>query len=183
MSVKKQMDNETEWRIIPGFDGMYEINYFGDVRSWRNKRHGRAKQPRLLSAYTVKNCGRKTFVKLILPDGKQKRFAVVSLMADVWLGGTPKGMVRVHKDGARSNNCANNIQFVPRAQASSIFTHDHRRPVAKVDKNGEAIAFYPSIKAAAEANYISSKAIRNRCNGLTRDPYSIDGYTYRYDDI
>lgn len=174
---------QEEWRDIPGFNGMYQINYFGDVRSWIWRGNIRAKNPKLMTAYTVKGSSRrKTFVKLRSPDGTSKRVPVASIMADVWLGGTPPGMDRIHIDGACGNNCANNIKFVPHREAAKLSGGMNRRPVVKVNRDGEAVAFYPSIKDAAKANFISEKAIRNRCCGQTQDPYHLDGFNYQYDE-
>ena len=174
---------QDEWRDIPGYDGMYQVNYFGEVRSWLWRGNIRARKPRLLTAFTVKGPSkRKTFVKLRSPDGTSKRVPVVQIMADVWLGGTPEGMDRIHIDGACGNNCANNIKFVPHREAAKLSGGINRRPVAKVNRDGEAVAFYPSVKAAAKANFISARSIGDRCKGKTQDPYRLDGFTYRYDD-
>lgn len=44
---------DPNWRIIPGYDGMYEISSMGEVRSWKNNRYpGRAKKPEMCGTST-----------------------------------------------------------------------------------------------------------------------------------
>lgn len=176
------MTDRNEWRDVPGYDGLYQVSQDGDVRSWRGWRGRRTKEPQTLKPFTRKGrSGRKTFVNMTTPDGRRHHVAIVAIVADTWMGGTPPGHDRVHINGMCSDNRVANIKFVPHAEAARAGAGANRRPVVKLNRDGEAVAFYSSIKAAAEANYISPKAIRERCNNITQDPYSLDGHNYQFD--
>ena len=57
--------------------------------------------------------------------------------------------------------------------------HIKRRPIEKLDKDGNVLERYPSVWAAAKANYVSTNQIRYYCNG--KNKYLFEGcYTFRY---
>lgn len=53
-------------------------------------------------------------------------------------------------------------------------------PVNKVDRRGRIIEQYPTIKDAAEKNFMHINSIRNRCDGLIMREYDENGHTYRW---
>ena len=91
----------SDWRAIPGYDGMYEINSQGQVRTWRYRKEQRMKSPRPMSAYKRHRGkgpdGQKRFVKLTDADGNRSEPTVLALMVEVWCGGKRPGMVAYHK--------------------------------------------------------------------------------------
>ncbi|MEE1235790.1 MAG: hypothetical protein UHS50_08935 [Bacteroidaceae bacterium] len=120
---------------------------------------------------------------LLWQDEKtRKRVLVSKLVADAFMGGTPPGMLRIHKNGLPSDNAVENIIFVTPAKAATMRRHGNSRPVLKVDRAGNVVAIYRSGSEAARANHISQQAICKRCNGLVEDPYRLDGYNYIYED-
>ena len=70
------------WRDIPGYDGWYQINEHGQVRSWRMRGRGweRAKQPTIIKGF-YKNGGRR--VNLTDYAGKVHCFTIRRLLHDV----------------------------------------------------------------------------------------------------
>ena len=180
----KILDNE--WRDVPGGQGFYQINREGQVRSWRCSRGNRfSKKPRLLSSFVRKKGrrGQARFVKITDAQGKSKDVKVLSIMVDVWLGGQRDGMVPYHKNGDLDDNSINNIGFISREQlGKKTGAMSRRRTVAKVDRFGNVIAFYPSARSAAKANHMSYQTVNDRCNGKVKNPFELDGTTYRWDD-
>jgi hypothetical protein len=168
----------SEWRDIPGYDGMYQVSRDGMVRSWRKPFAGnvRAEKPRMMAAYvrggkrySNKHTGRKYCVNLIR-DGKRTERTVASIMAEVWLGGRPKGLVAYHKNGDVGDNSVENIVFVTPEKLGRISGRNSaRKPVAMVDENGEVLEVYPSATAAANANYMDIKSVTNRCKGKIKN--------------
>lgn len=134
-----------EFRDIPGYDGWYQINEQGDVRSWRvhGRKLQRANPPRILRGFW-KN-GQRTYILLDMEAVKHCK-TVKYLMAEV---GFPVDKLLKH------------------------------RPVEKLDEHGNVVARYPSIQAAADANFVSHPAIRFYCEGKNLNRF--DGeFTFRY---
>lgn len=120
-------------------------------------------------------------VQMWSADGVRKRIQVSKLVVDAFMGGTPPGMLRVHRNGMKRDNAVENIVFMTRSDAAKRNRPGNSRPVFKVDHNGNIVDIYPSTVEAARRNYISQAAIVNRCAGLIKDPYRLDGYNYVYD--
>lgn len=175
---------DPNWRDIPGYDGAYQISREGDVRTWRYRKDRRLKKPRLLSQY-MKHQGkrsRRRYVKLTRPDGTTVEAPVLHLMVDVYLGGQRPGKVPYHKNGDLADHNINNIGFITRQELGRMTGGDSsRRPVAKVDRNGEIVEVYPSARLAGKANHMSYEAVLQRCHGKVKDPFAADGYNYVFD--
>ena len=172
-----------DWRDIPGYNGMYQISRMGEVRSWRKYNGERRDTPVPVSAHKSSAKKRARHVHLRAPDGSIKKASVLGLMAKVWLGGAPPGMVPYHKNRDSGDSCLNNIGFLTKTQLGK-FTggRDNRKPVAKIDRDGNVVEIYPSITAAAKANFMSFSSVSQRCHKLIDDPYRIDGFNYVFDE-
>jgi len=107
---------------------------------------------------------------------------ISKLVVDAFMGGTPRGMLRVHRNGNKSDNAVENIIFLPPGEAAKRHRPGNSRPVMKVDRAGAVVAIYSSGSEAARANHISQQAICKRCNGKIADPYRLDGFNYVYED-
>lgn len=174
-----------EWRKIPGYGGAYEIDWEGNVRTWRWRGSRFSKEPRLMSSYMRKQGrrGRARFVKLTDENGKAHEVKVLTLMVLVWLGGPRPGMVPYHKNGDLDDNSVNNIGFTSRKRlGQKTGAASRRKPVAKVTPAGEVVALYPSAREAARANHMSYQTVLDRCNGKVKKPFALDGTTYVFDD-
>lgn len=55
-----------------------------------------------------------------------------------------------------------------------------RIPVEKVDRDGNVIERYESIKEAADKNYLSRTGIISRCKNRVKKPFTVNGCTFRY---
>lgn len=175
----------TEWLDIPGYDGMYQISRFGEVRSWRTRGGSRAKAPKQLNPYVRKQgrISRAEFVKLTDSQGRGRDVKVLQLMANVWLGGCPDGMVPYHKNGYLDDHRAANIGFTTRQKLGQMAGGaGGRRPVRKVTPDGEVVEFYPSARTAAKANHMSYQTVMDRCNRKVKNPFALDGHNYQWDD-
>ena len=175
------------WRDIPGYEGAYQISRDGQVRTWRWRGDHFSKEPRLLTKYIRKaRYGRKPkrqYVKLTDSRGKPKDAAVIRLMVITWLGGYPPGKVAYHKNGDTRDDSLNNIGFISSRELGRKTGGESKRiPVAKVDEAGEVVAVYTSARQAAKANHLSYQSVLDRCHGKIRNPFALDGHTYRFDD-
>ena len=178
--------SSNEWRDIPGYGGAYQISFDGDVRTWRWRGTRFSKKPRPMAAY-LRGRGKKSrrrYVKLTGENGIAKDVAVLGIMVDVWLGGGTPGLTPYHKNGALSDNRANNIGFTTREQLGRMTgAKSRRRPVVKIDADGQVVDAYTSAREAGRRNFMSYQAVIDRCHGKVKNPYALDGHTYMYDDV
>jgi len=165
---------DTRWQVIDGYKYIYRVSDQGDVQKRLPSGSWKTLKPYFYSGQLR--------VHLWLPDGSWKRVQVSKIVADAFLGGTPSGMLRVHKNGVKSDNAAENIIFLTRAEAAKRHRPGNSRPVLKVDRRGKVVEVYRSQVEAARKNHISQQAISKRCNGLIEDPYRLDGYNYVFEE-
>jgi len=95
------------WRIIDEYNEMYEISDRGRVRTWKNNRHGRLKNPRPLKLWE-NACGRYNTTTLH-KDGKSTSYLVHRLVAKAFIGQIPDGYIVCHKDDVGTNNSLENL--------------------------------------------------------------------------
>lgn len=106
--------SEEEWRSI--LDGFYEVSNLGRIR--------RAKIGKMTAATEI---GRVVGTWLSTPnksskggyclchlscDNKVKNYTVHKLVAEAFLGPRPAGMEVNHKDGVKTNNRSDNLEYV-----------------------------------------------------------------------
>lgn len=171
------------WRDVPGYDGWYQISDEGDVRSWRGGRWGRLKKPRPMTPFIRKQGrrGRARFVKLTDADGRTRDVKVLTLMVDVWLGGTPPGLVPYHKNGDLNDNYVGNIGFTtPDRLGKMTGSQAKRKAVFKIAPGGKVVSMYRSAREAARKNHMSYQTVLDRCNRRIKNPFALDGHDYRF---
>lgn len=161
----------TLWKSIDGYRYPYRVSDQGEVQkllengTWRT-----LKQWSNRGAMTV---------DLRRTDGGTDRPFVSKLVADYFMGGTPPGMMRVHRNGLKADNSVQNIVFRPRGKSGA--RPGNCRPVMKIAPDGEVVAIYRSGSEAARENFISQTYMSKLCLGLVKDPFRIDGYNYIYE--
>ena len=114
-------------------------------------------------------------------DGKWHNVFVKNLVVDAFLGGRKPGEHYGHRNGFIQDCSVYNLVKVTEKEVGEKTGGASRRAVEKVDKRGRVVALYSSVTEAAEKNYMSRKAIWMRCTKRVRNPYSLDGHTYRYE--
>lgn len=180
---------ELDWIDIPGYDGAYQINRQGQIRTWRWRKDHYAAHPRLLIPYKHQS-GKKghkrtqLYVKLTRPDGVAKMVPVIKLVVDTFLGGRPDGMVSYHKNGDLTDNAVHNIGFTtPEKLGAMTGAKARRRPVLKIDTALEIVEIYHSARQAGVANHMSYQTVIDRCNHkMKRSEIAPDGFIYAWDD-
>lgn len=160
-----------EWRTLDGYRYPVRVSDQGDVE--RQLPNGKWRK---LTPYRDKQHSWR--VRPYLPNGKRRSESVSKLVADCFLGGTPPGMCRVHKNGMQHDNAVENIVFRSFSGAAKSQRPPRSKPVAKVDKDGNVVAVYKTQKEAAEKNHISKAAICQRCMGKVKKPFALDGFNY-----
>ena len=164
------------WRDIQGYDGRYQVDREGNIR-----RVFPSGKTRLLQPHHKKMAGSQRLIVHLSHNGKQKEVIVMQIVARAFLGPCPKGCVPYHKNGCQSDNYVNNIAYIDRRQLGKMTgAMSRRKPVAKIDQNGEIVDVYSSAREAARKNYMGYQSVIDRCNGKIKR-IAPDGYFYKWD--
>ena len=166
------------WKDIEGYDGKYQVDQEGNVR-----RVYASGKTRLMTPFCKKTSSNQRIVVKLTMNGKSKEVTVMQIVAKTFLGNAPRGYVPYHKNGCQSDNYVNNIAYVSRQElGKKTGPQSRKQSVAKINSNGEIVAFYPSARECARQNYISRQAITDRCNGKYKSAFAPDGYAYAWED-
>lgn len=95
------------YREIPDYP-LYEVSNYGNVRSWKNNKWGKADYPKQLSKYLGNN-GYYTVV--LLNDRHEKKKTVHRLVARAFIGKPGEKIQVRHMDGSRTNNRLENLKY------------------------------------------------------------------------
>lgn len=100
-----------EWRPIPGAEGWYSVSNLGSVRSepvaqppYRRRRGGILRPGRGTKGYLL--------FRLCLPGARPKTMKVHRAVALAFLGSAPAGMQVNHKNGDKTDNRVENLEYV-----------------------------------------------------------------------
>lgn len=111
---KKELIAEIEnsiWKPVDGYEGLYEVSNKGQVRSVERVNHnGHKYKGQILRCRAINDYLAVTLSK----NGIEKQFTVHRLVATAFCG-TPNEEVN-HKDGNKRNNCADNLEWVTRLE-------------------------------------------------------------------
>lgn len=166
------------WKDIPTYSGKYQANTEGQIR-----RIYKTKIPKLMTPYHKKMSGSQRLVVKLSKDGKSKEEILIQVIARTFLGNPPKGYVPYHLNGSQEENHLNNIAYISKSELGKITgAKSRRKPVAKIDRDGETVEVYSSARKCARKNFMSYQTVIDRCNGIVKGPFAPDGYAYAWDD-
>lgn len=144
---------QEEWRDVVGFDG-YQVSNFGNVRSFKNNRHGLTNVAKVLKL----GCDRYGYsVVYLCRNGVDKCVRVHHIEASAFLINPESKEFVDHIDGNKQNNRLDNLRWVTRKENNnnplSCKRHGkamekfigHKRPVICIE-TGE---FFDSISEAS----------------------------------
>lgn len=181
------------WKDIPGFEGKYQVNQVGQVRSLNYKRTGKVKRlsPELTSNGYLR-------VGLFNKYGKYKHYLVHRLVAMTFIP-NPNNLSQVnHIDENKSNNAVWNLEWCTPKYNMNYGTALERRiaskkdmhynvginnpnstPIIMLDKTTlKPLAYFYSITEAN--NYLGKKDISNISHCLRGKQSSAYGYKWAY---
>lgn len=97
------------WKDINGYNGHYQISNHGNVRSFKNSRHGISEKSKLLSTPKLKNGYNCVGLS---NNGKVTTKYIHHLVADAFIP-NPKCKPQInHIDGNKENNNVSNLEWV-----------------------------------------------------------------------
>jgi hypothetical protein len=95
-----------EWRLVVGYEGWYEVSDHGRVR---RVKAGRGARFGKVLAMSYHNHG---YLNVSLcRDGIAQSFLVHRLVAEAFLGPCLEGLMVNHKDGVKTNNRPDNLEY------------------------------------------------------------------------
>lgn len=108
------MNEQEQWRPIPGFEGFYEASSEGQIRSLDRTRRGRGNgicqmKGRVLAPRIDPKSGRHR-VYLSVKSEKQE-FKVATLVALAFIGPRPEGLEVCHRSDDKDDNTARNLYY------------------------------------------------------------------------
>lgn len=180
-----------EWRDVPGFEGLYQINIDTPEGKCRSLNYHRTGKVREFSRKPDKRDRRLYW--LLSKDGKKVKYQAArwialtypELVQNEWFDGAEID----HIDTNRLNNHPSNLRWVtPKENSNNPLTKQHMSEamtnhpakskwVIKLSKDNEILHFYPSIAQAARENGILNSHISECCQGKLK---STGGFIWKY---
>lgn len=90
------------WKEIPGYEGLYEINEYGEVRSMKTGKIKVTRQPDEYYMYPY---------IILYKDAKQKKFGIHQLVARTFIPNPDNLPVVMHKDNNKLNPHVDNLKY------------------------------------------------------------------------
>lgn len=180
------MEIKEIWKDIEGYEGLYQISNFGNVKSLLFNHSSYSK---LLSNRLV-NGG---YCQVVLYKNKnRKAFYVHVLVANAFIP-NPSNLPEVnHKDGNKTNNNISNLEWVTPRENSLHAVNTGLRTVPKgkehykskrinqFDKLGNFIKVWESMSEISRVLGYSTSNIFKCCNSRIKSAY---GYIWRYAEV
>lgn len=174
---------EEIWKAIEGYEGLYEVSNLGQVRSLSHEVPYRNGGVKMVKGKVLRQNTCRGYLKLELcKDGKPRQHQVHRLVAKAFVDGYFDGAQVNHKDECRSNNRADNLEWVTPRQNSLYGQRPEKveraklKPIEQYTKDGRYVKTYPSITAACEA----TGAIPSRISRIVGTRYRSAGFLWRF---
>lgn len=180
----RQMEEEEIWRDIPGYDGVYQASTMGRIRRVYSDGKTKYLKHQYRKWKPTDSTQSKIEIVNLFRHGRRERRSVLKLVAETFIG-VPEGYMVIHKNGLHSDNRLKNIRIGLSNEMTISARSSRRKPCKKIDRDGNAIAFYTSAIEAAKQNYISRATVSNRSNrrSLKGDEFELlGGYSFRWDE-
>lgn len=170
------------WKPVIGYENLYEISNFGNVRSldrYVNGKWGKMKIKGKTLTLVKEKDG--YYVVNLYKNNKTKQFRVHRLVAEVFIS-NPDNLPEInHKDENKANNRVDNLEWCTTKYNCNYGNRNRkiRKKVNQYDLEGNFIKEWESIiQVERELNIFHSRIIEV-CRGKRKQ---IGGYVWRYVD-
>lgn len=116
--IVKMDDNKKEvWQSVKGYEGIYEVSTYGRVKSLTRKIRSRYGCQRVVKGKVLYRKPRKNYIQVELcKKGVRTQYLIHRLVANAFLP-NPENKPQVnHKDGDKSNNNLQNLEWVTQSE-------------------------------------------------------------------
>lgn len=173
------------WKDIEGFNGRYQVSYSGQVRSIYKSGKIRLLTPHKKSqgSKSRKIYRDRLFIHLTDDNGKSHHIMVHQIVAKHFLGRPEPGQVPYHINGCVMDNWASNLEYIDKKKLGQLTgASSRRKPVVKINSDGEIVECYSSAREAGRQNYMSYQTVIDRCNGKCKKAFAPDGFEYAWEE-
>ena len=175
------------WKDINCYDGEYQVSNLGRIKSvarltTRPCQYG-IREYRIPEKILRTRLGTSGYLCVNLHrDGKQVTEMIHRLVALHFCKGYRDGLVVNHKDEVKTNNRADNLEWVTQLVNNNHGTgiqrrEKHSKAVIQLSLSGEFIREWPSINAAAESVKANPSQLGHCCKG---ERPTAKGYRWKY---
>lgn len=146
---------EEQWKDIKGYEGLYEVSNFGNVRSLdrviRSKHNGTMlRKGRILTPFYEEKKG--YYQVSLSKDGKNKKHRVHRLVASAFLD-NPHNYTDVnHKDEVKTNNNVDNLEWCTRKYNNNYGTKPERTRKAMMGNTNGRKTWFIKRKEVEDGN-------------------------------
>lgn len=159
------MSNRREYKMVRGYEGLYEVNWYGEMR---NTRTG-SEMTYYRNAYVTLSKG-----------SKVTTYRVGDIVAREWVRNPFRFKYVCHKDGDITNNRADNLEW--RKEREALHGRKREKVVRSVlqfDVMGGLIGKYSSVGDASLATGVDKAGISRCCRGSAG---VAGGFRWRFED-
>lgn len=175
------------WKDIAGYEGFYKVSNNGNVKSCeRIVNHGLGNADRTIKSRIIKpyNDNHGYHMVSLSKDGKVKKHKVHRLVAEAFISNPENKPTVNHLNEIRNDNRASNLEWATYKENNDHGGHNERvsktlsNPIEQLDKNGNKISCFQSVRDASLATGINIMNIKSCLSHKNR--VFAGGYQWRY---
>lgn len=159
------------WKSIKGYEGLYEISNFGNVKSLRNNK-------------ILKTIGSEYKQVRIYKNKIPKTIAIHRLVADAFIKNPNNYLCVNHKDENKMNNSVDNLEWCTKKYNCNYGKRNEKMSKSKSiykivqkDKSGNIIKIWRNIWELEHNTKYKKQNIRQCCKNRSKYAY---GYKWEY---
>lgn len=145
---------DERWKSIKGYEGLYEVSDWGNVRSLNYLHTGKTK---LLS---TRDNGKGYLYVFLSKNGKRKGFRIHRVVYEAFRGPIPKGLTIDHVNGDKTDNRLENLQLLTRGD-NARKANNKQLDLIEAQYPHREYTFKNSYEASFFFNYKAKETVGN----------------------